>query len=125
MPDFGNWLGQNRLTIVDAAQRAAQAWQRIQDDPDSVVLDRDGASLAAQTVRITYGESVRDERGQVAMADIRTVIVYGVRNHPDSAVADTDIQREDRFVIGYDIYQVVDVVELPGEVQARAERIDV
>lgn len=124
MPDFNQWLNATNIDVVDAETRAAQCWKRIQDRPTSVVLNRStatsAANLAAQTMRIEYGEQSNFTRNDVSGATKRDVWAIGVRSHP--SVADTDIQAGDRFAIGGMSYKVMDIILVPGEVQARCER---
>ncbi len=122
MPTFSNWYQDNGLTILTASERAVRCWIRIQDRPTSIMLDRDGTPLAAQTVRIEYGEQADLQRGDVAGAGVRDVWVIGVKSHPNTSIVDTDIKARDRFAINYETYMVIDVIAVPGEVQARCER---
>ena len=124
MPNFDNWTANSELTPATAEQRAVLAWNRIQDRPSSVTLSRDGTgALSAQTVRIEYGETSGPQRGDVGQTNIRDVWLIGVVDHPDTDVDDTDIQEHDRFAMNYQTYVVLDVIRLPGEVQARCERV--
>lgn len=121
MPTFSNWYQANDLDVLSASERAVRCWMRIQDRASSIVIDRDGSTLSAQTVRIEYGEQADPHRSDVAGAGVRDVWVIGVANHP--SVADTNIRARDRFALNYETYVVVDVISVPGEVQARCERL--
>lgn len=120
MPNFNNWLTSN-IDVVDPEQRAVLCWRRIQDRPTSVQFKRDATLLDAQTVRIEYGETANFVRNDVSGASTRDVWVIGVEDHP--TVADTNVKAGDRFTIGRLSYQVRDVIKVPGEVQARCERV--
>lgn len=84
----------------------------------------DGSTtLAAQTVRIepavTGGNEMTGAGGRFTG---RPVTIFGVRDHPDDAVADTDIAKGYRFTHEGSDYRVKDVSLYPGEIQAFAER---
>lgn len=116
MPDFAAWRS-------DPAARAAEAWQRIEEQTVTVTIRRGTATLAAQTVRVEPGDSAREDldlrRGLNVMPGVQRAVVFGVRQHP--TVADTDIERGDRFVIGATEFEVIAVIAAPGEVQALCE----
>jgi len=123
MPDFDNWRGYTRALDRDAA-RAAAAWERIQDEPTTIIVYRNGAAQAAQTVRLVWQQARPDEGvSATGKAAIMQLVILGVRDHPDASVSDTDLAGGDRFVHDGQQYQVVDVVTLPGEVQAYTERV--
>ena len=113
----------NRIDPIDEGTRAAAAWNRIQDRPTSVTLYRSGSALGAQTVRIEYSEaSTSSERQGVAgQPSERQVIIFGVQDHP--TVSDTNIQRGDLLKFEGATYKIVDVINLPGEIQAYTERL--
>ena len=50
---------------------------------------------------------------------VQRAVVFGVLGH--ATVADTDIQRADRFVVGATEYEVIGVIAAAGEVQAICE----
>lgn len=120
MPDFEAWLAND---VVRPGARAAEAWRRISDRPTSITIRRAGASLPAQTVRIEWGGSAReDEDIEVAvdaMPGVGRLTAFGVRGHP--TVTDTDIQRGDRFTLGASEVEVIALLLPPGEVQAICE----
>ncbi len=120
MPDLDAWLSQRGRRAISAATRAVRAWQRILDRPSSVVVYRGGAAQAAQTVRVEFegGATFRREAGE---ASARTVTLLGVADHPEEA--DTDLRKGDRFTLAGAQYEVKDVIAVPGEIQARAERL--
>ena len=116
MPDFATWR-------KDDAARASAAWQRIQDQPTAITIRRAGAALDPQTVRIEFSDAAREDmdvrRGLNVTPGVQRVVVFGVRDHP--LLADTDIQRADRFVVGITEYEVIGVITAAGEVQAVGE----
>jgi hypothetical protein len=125
MPSVTRWRITSRITVTDEGTRAVDALQRIQDRPTSVTLFRNESALAAQTVRLDYSEATTsaERRGVAGQPSERQLIIFGVRNHPDAAVLNTDIQRGDIFKYGGASYSIVDVILLPGEVQAYTERL--
>lgn len=121
MPDFTRW-DTSGAGAIQAAQRAVRAWLRIQRDPLSVQFRRGSGLLPAQTVRVgtaSAGAETTSLPGQ--KVGIQTITVYGVRDHPDSDVADTDMARGDRFMYGDKFYRITGLVEAPGEVQGFGE----
>lgn len=127
MPNTNNWLGNNRLSPVNTERRAVLAWRRINHKPSSVTFydpDTEAAIAAgAQTVRLEY-----DNRGDIStnmvegMSPKRDLVIFGVKDHP--SVADTVIKEGYAFRFGGLNYKVIDVIPVPGEVQATAERYD-
>jgi hypothetical protein len=109
---------------IDAAARAVDAWRRIQDKPTSITVLRTSGDLDPQTVRLELPTSSQDQLGQGGRTAGRSAVVLGVKNHPDSDVADTDIQKGDRFLVAAEgaEYKVLDIVFYAGQVQAFAER---
>lgn len=123
MPDRDAFLARRPVarTIV-AADRAARAWARIQDRPTSITVYRDSIAQTAQTVRIEATNSRANiERRDAGEVSVLSIILFGVRGH--ATQADTDLERGDLFTYGGGQYRVIDVWRLPGEVQARAERL--
>ena len=116
MPSFESWRGNEQA-------RAAEAWARISEQPTTITIRRGGESLAAQTVRVEFSDSAREDldvrRGLNVMPGVQRAVVFGVRNH--ARVADTNIQRGDRFVIEATEFEVMAVIAVPGEVQAVCE----
>lgn len=122
MPDLANWYGNDRLDPVDATGRAIAAWRRINDRPASITLYRDDATISAQTVRIEYDDKPDAPTQAVpAKASERELTIFGVVGHPTAT--DTDIEVGDVFTYMGGNYRVRDVIILPGEVQANAERM--
>lgn len=110
---------------INVSQRAEDAWRRINRHPSSIAFDRKGTLLADQTVRVEYSSSVTERSSDGAgRSSKRDVVIFGVRDH--AIVADTDIQRGDTFWVQVSAekrqqFRVVDVLLLPGEIQAGAE----
>ena len=116
MLDFGSWLGAGGdLSAVPSdteAERAALAYARILDKPTSVAFRKpNGTTLDAQTVRLESDNRASLAESDAGAAPVRKLIVFGVRNHPDDSIADTDMDEGYRFVSGNDEYRIVDVIE--------------
>lgn len=118
MPNFMNYLADT--AAIDAEHRAVLAWRRILDKPTDITIKRTAGTLAAQTVRLEYDESVMEPSSAAGQAAVRRLIVFGIKDHPSES--DTNIRRGDRFVYESVEYQVTDTVRTLGEVQAHAER---
>lgn len=108
---------------IDEGHRAALAWRRISEKPTSIVIKRGNTTLDAQTVRIEFSEASNQRMGASGEGSVRDVILFGVLNHPDASVDDTNIRKGDRFVYLNSEYQVRDLVFTLGEVQAHAEAV--
>lgn len=119
---FDVWRNAGVTGSISQAQRAADAWGRINRDPSSITIVRDGTPLAAQTMRVEHATSVNvavgDGMGRSAVAE---VWLFGIRNH--ATLSDTDIQRDDRFALNGQTFRVEVVMHLPGEIQAKGEAI--
>lgn len=113
------WPGAARFTISTTV-RAVAAWNRIQDKPSSIVIYRNEAALAAQTIRIEYESIANEKQTNVAESSERELILFGVKGHPTAT--DTDLENGDLFVYQSQQYKIEDVVTYPGEVQAKAKR---
>ena len=120
MPSYDGWLG-NRNYSINAERRAVRAWARIQDRPTSITVYRGSTAQTAQTVRIEYDSGAGQEIREAGQASIQKLIVFGVQDHPEED--DTDLQKDDRFTLADGNYRVVSVIYVPGEIQAKAERI--
>jgi len=122
---FNDWLSSMSSTAISAADRAIAAWDRIQRKPHSIVIRRGSSTLSAQTVRVEFKKSANLIRVPDANAENyeRAVVVFGVKDHPDDAVADTDIQAGDKFGLNAERFTVHDIVLLPGEIQATCRRV--
>ncbi len=116
MPDFEAWRS-------DLSARAVDAWLRIREQLTTITIRRGTETLDAQTVRIEISNSVREDldlrRGLDVTPGVQQAVVFGLRDH--TTIADTDIQRGDRFVIGVTEFEVIGVIDAPGEVQAICE----
>lgn len=119
MPNFDAYFGDSGE--IDDGSRAVDAWSRIQADTSSVVIVRDGPSLAAQTVRVEFSGTGEESQNATGRSGRQRVVIFGVKNHP--TVTDTNIQARDRFVINEKQFEVITVITPPGEVQAFAEAI--
>lgn len=115
MPEMSIYLGSPE------PKRAEKIWQRILERPASIVIVRNRTrALAVQTVRVEYMTASRDhESKDMSISASRDVIIYGVRNHPDETVRDTDIQRGDRFTYNGQTWVVDNVVFVLGGIQAK------
>ena len=111
MPDLSTW----------DADRTEDTAARIAAQPVSIVVIRDGATLAAQTVRVEpYGGWPDQQRGENATTANAGVIVTGYKDH--ATIADTDLQRGDRMMVEGQMVTVTAVmVGIPGRLVAVAE----
>lgn len=117
MPDLTGWLGSDEQ--ISAERRARDAWRRINRKSIGITLARGNVDLDEQTVRIEYNSDVSETKGEVGISSRIILTVFGVRDH--ATVANTNIKRGDRFTHNGHQYKVVDVVENPGDIQARCE----
>ena len=111
-PPLADWLGD-----VDRAYDTARV---IAAKPTSITVRRAGATLDAQTVRLEVSSMPTQSNGpNVTSTNLQTVVV-GYKGHP--TIADTDIQRGDRFYTGGQMYEVVQVLaDVPDRLLAIAE----
>lgn len=125
MPDLSALLAQRGQRGINAAVRAVRAWQRIQDRATTITVYRGNPAVAqtAQVVRVEFDSTTARVIQQTGQAAQQGVILFGVRDHPDSDVPDTDLKKGDRVMLADGNYQVISVIDLPGEIQARAERL--
>lgn len=124
-PDHFAWLGDvTPLHETESGLRAVLAWRRIQDKPTEVTIFRQGEPLPPQTVRLEFGVGGTYVRGFTeGIQEHRQMVVFGVRNHPDPNVIDTDIIAGDRFFIEDQEFTVRDVIETIGELQVRVDML--
>lgn len=124
--DFSAWLGGFSTDAISAEERAIAAWNRVLRKPESVVIRRGSSTLSAQTVRVEFKNTSNEIRVTDANAETteRNVVVFGVKDHPNDAVADTNIQSGDRFGLDGERFLVYDIVLYPGEIQATCRRVD-
>jgi len=125
MPDLSALLAQRGQRGINAAVRAVRAWQRIQDRATTITVYRGNPAVAqtAQVVRVEFDSTTARVIQQAGQAAQQGVILFGVRDHPDNDVSDTDLKKGDRVMLADGNYQVISVIDLPGEIQARAERL--
>lgn len=126
MITYSNWLSGTLVTAGERTlreqERAADAWQRINEKPTSVAFRNvAGTILAAQTVRIEVDNRASDNISAAGAAPKMHVIVYGIRNH--ATLANTDIKEGYRFVYANDEYRVIDIILTTGEIQGIAEAV--
>lgn len=120
------YLQPNRHSTPTAATRSASVYAWILQNASSIVIDREGVLLPAQTVRIESG-SANEVAAEPGKAAKRKITVFGVVGHP--TVADTDMRRGDRFSynatptgrLNYRIIHV-DLTQI-GQSQSEAEEI--
>lgn len=127
MPNFAAWLGSGSAGMRPSdqvAERAAAAWSRIQDKPISVSFRRNGATIAAQTFRLEMQSTQDVNRRSTTLNDAPRPLgtLFGVKDHPDNSVADSDVQVGDRFLYEGGEFDVIAVYPYPGEVQAQVQR---
>lgn len=115
---------------IDPALRAERTWLHIQRNPSQVQFTRPKrvtktstvpeTLLAAQTVRVAADNRATPVEGVAGAAPTRAVIIFGVRGHPDPGIPDTDIEIGYMASINDKHYRVVDILHVPGGVQATA-----
>jgi|GEM_PF-1710273 len=120
---YGNWLNGGEDTISNE-RRAARVWALIQRTPASIIVDRNQVLLTAQTVRVEPDSGGQEAKGYAGSSGKQMAMVFGVRGHGDDDILDTNLQRDDRFDYGGQIYRVVNVQHVPGGIQAKAESMD-
>jgi hypothetical protein len=107
---------------LSAAQRAINAWLRIGDKPSSITIYRNAVAQTAQTVRLEFDDGTKQDTLSKAggTTNERELVIFGVKDHP--TITATNLQDDDTFSYENQNYQVKGVINLPGEVQARAVR---
>ena len=122
MVDFADWLHAD--SPADESLYAARAWNLILRNPVELVFKRGNTMLETQTVRVEYDNEESPIQGSSgAQGSRRDVIVYGVKNHPNEDVLDTDIKRGDQFSYLGRHFKVTDVIVNLGSVQAMTEAV--
>lgn len=123
MPNFALWHSDPYGRIVSTEDRAVRAWNRINDKPSEITVRRPGISDFTQVVRIEYfqGQALRGDTNPLGNVAKQTLIIYGVLNHPDTNIADTDLQVGDRFIYEYREFVIQTTLNTIGEIQAQAE----
>lgn len=119
MPDFDAYFSSSGA--IDAVSRAVDAWNRINAAPTIITIIRDAVSLANQTMRVEYSGTGEEAASDAGRAGRQRCVLFGVTDHP--TVTDTNIERGDRFVISQKQFEVISVINPPGEVQAFCEAI--
>jgi hypothetical protein len=112
-----NWLND----IEDDARAEHVTHRFIADKSTSIVIQRKGVSLAAQTVRIELTRIQPDKDvGPAAREPNANALLIGYKGHP--TIADTDVQAGDRFVADGMRFEVRFIFpETPGAIQAWLE----
>ena len=122
MSSISDWLGSTPpladwLVGVDRATDTARV---IAAKPTSITVRRAGAALDAQTVRLEVSSMPTQVSGANATSTNLQTVVLGYKSHP--TIADTDLQRGDRFFAGGQMYEVVQVLaDVPDRLLAIAE----
>lgn len=111
--NYDQWLADSSLSRTWAGDkhRPASIGNIIQDNPASIVIQRDGVSnLAAQQVRIATYSGVQEVEYLFATGLLRTegFVLLGYKNHP--TVTDTDVQTGDRFTHDSRVFEVEKVI---------------
>lgn len=126
MPTFANWLSSSR--VIDPAARAVAAWNRIQQKPSTITVVRLTPITQARTthevtVRLEFDNN-SDEYNTVGNSGVNIMgecLVFGVRDHPDSNVPDTDLKRDDTFYYEGFTFRIINLIPTIGEIQFLAE----
>jgi len=121
MVNFNSWMQQD--SPIDESARAARAWNLIQRNPSQITILRNSTVLSVQTVRVGYSNTERTFKGSSADGAVRDAVIFGVRNHPDEDVSDTNIRRGDMFELNGQEFKVINVVYVPGSLQAYSEAV--
>lgn len=119
MPDFDSYFGDTEA--IREADRAVDAWSRINADATIITIIRDAAPLSNQTVRVEFSGTGEEASSDAGRTGRQRCVIFGVVNHP--SVTDTDIERGDRFAINKKQFEVISVITPPGEMQAFCEAI--
>jgi hypothetical protein len=123
MPDIFRWMGNNES--MQASEFAQSMWNLIQRRPEALVIQRLGVNLDPQTVRVEYSKEARESTDRSSTANVRSrdIMVYGVKDHPDPGVPDTDISTGDLFSLNNRLFRVTDVYINPGQIEAEGVAI--
>lgn len=123
------------MAAISDANRAQRTWAKIQRKPSSVVFTKprtvDGVTgavtaatpLAAQTVRVVADNRASLMEAAAGATPTRTVMIFGVKDHPDASVLDTNIAVGYEASIDNQKYRVTQIWLVPGGVQAQARMI--
>jgi hypothetical protein len=116
---FQAWLKRNGNRSVDSTQRAIHAWNRIQQNPTPIEVERGGVMQNPQTVRVSYNTRAQEEGFAGGESVHLRLVLFGVRDHPD--IPDTDLQRGDMVYLNQQAWVVQVIAYYPGQIQALAE----
>lgn len=122
--DLGAMIGGGNSIVASQWQIRAQIeWGRIQDKPIDIEIEREGAWLPVQTVRIEYDSSKPSDASDASgISAFKGMYVFGVRGHPD--IDDLDIDAMDVFILDEQEYTVISVNRrLIGQIQAYCEAV--
>jgi hypothetical protein len=121
--DFGSWLAGGASVIAAQAPLRAQIQaERILDKPESVSFFRNGVSIAAQTVRIEWTESLTEANSDLGTVTLRRGYIMGFKGHP--TLPDLDVEKWDTFRLYDNEYTVTSVnYHLIGQKQASFESV--
>lgn len=119
MADARAWIGAG--TGTGSSDRAADAWERILEKPVTITIKRGTTTLAPQTGRWEYSnqQGTPEAKGGAGVSSTQRGILFGIQGH--ASEPDTDIKRDDRFVIDGLQVRVISVVYQTGEKQAVCE----
>jgi hypothetical protein len=119
---FDEWMAGGSSPMSES-NYAIRQWRLIQRKPVSITLTRGTTTIAAQTVRVEYGNEERREPGASGALTVkRDVVVFGVKGHESEDVPDTNIAKGDIFVYEGQRLKVTDVFPKVGMIEAHCER---
>lgn len=107
MPSFDGWLTGALPFGWANPNIAVNVGNIIADKSVSIIVTRDGAQLAAQTVRIEPIGNPAQRKSDGSLVGQETVMALGYKGHP--SITDTDLTRGDRFFCGGLMYEVAQV----------------
>jgi hypothetical protein len=107
MPNINRWLSAPPFIgdFTGTVDRAMDTGMMIADKPTTITVYRSGVALDAQTIRIDPILPSGNTGENVTVQSDADAIVLGYRNHP--TITDTDLQRNDVFVVDGVQYEVV------------------
>lgn len=101
---------------------AAIHWIRIQDKPTTVMVIRNGAPLAStQVVRLEPYSIAREDTDEHQTSGVQRAILFGIKDHPDPLILDTDVKFRDRIIDNDMEWEVISIIPAYGEIQAVCE----
>ena len=122
MTKADTWLGSAAILsgMVTQETRANDTARRIAEKPTSIVVIRAGVAQAAQTVRIDSLDAPGEQTGEPGTVARTRVLVIGYKDH--ATIANTSLQRGDRFKVSGVMYDVIDITPgISGRLLAFAE----